>query len=206
MVDPAKIARHLTRALKRDSAQLVYRVLAPNHFTVRLPEAFMDGWQYLLPQLEQEMTEHVSAQVRKLELELLPGDMKVEFSADPGLSKGRIRVQSAFHRPGPQPARLLALNGRDQGRNFAVLGPVTVIGRGSVDVDLDPEEGAISRRHAQIVGPNGGFMIQDLNSLSGTFVNARPITQDRLHSGDEINVGGVILGFETNRTGEVNHG
>lgn len=195
MVDPAKIARRLSRAVKRDSAQLVYRVLAPNRFTVHLPQRFMDQWHYLLPQLQSEFVEHLQKQIARLELEMLPGELKVEFQTDPTLGPSRLRVETAFKRPDPKPAKLLALSGRDRGRRFALVGPVTVIGRGDVDVDLDPEQPAISRRHAQIVGPNGGFVIQDLNSLSGTFVNARPVTQGRLHHGDEINIGGVILGF-----------
>lgn len=206
MVDPAKIARHLSRALKRDSAQLVYRVLAPNRFTVHLPEQFMEQWHYLLPQLQGEFIDHLGKQITRLELEVLPGPLQVEFQADPTLRAGRLRVSSAFERPQPIPAKLLALSGRDQGRRFNLIGPITVIGRGEVDVDLDPEQPAISRRHAQIVGPNGGFVIQDLNSLSGTFVNARPITQGRLHHGDEINIGGVILGFQDEPGEEVSHG
>lgn len=214
MVDPNQIARQLTRALKRDAAQLVYRVLAPNQFTVRLPKLFMDQWSFLLDQLNRELTEHLEKQARRLGLDLLPGPMSVEFVGDPTLGRGSMRVETAFNKPKPQPPKLLAMTGRDQGRSFPLIRPVSIIGRGPVDVALDPEEETVSRRHASIQGniqgniivPDESFVIQDLGSASGTFVNARPVTQGPLFPGDEISVGGVVLSFVAGNETEKDHG
>lgn len=193
MVDPALIAKRLTRALKRDAARLVYRALAPSRFVVRLPADFVSQWQYLLPRLEQELLEHLAGQIRRLGLETGGSELKVSLRADAELGPAQVGVESFFERPPQSTARLLALAGLEPGLDFPLIKPVTLIGRGQVDLAL-PGSG-ISRRHARILGPAGGYLIQDLNSASGTFVNRRPVSEQRLGDGDEITIGQVVLGF-----------
>jgi pSer/pThr/pTyr-binding forkhead associated (FHA) protein/tRNA A-37 threonylcarbamoyl transferase component Bud32 len=69
-----------------------------------------------------------------------------------------------------------------------------VIGRqvaGLGGLQDDPE---LSRRHARISAANGGFMVEDLGSTNGTFVNGRRITApEPLSTGHEIKVGGTTL-------------
>lgn len=70
------------------------------------------------------------------------------------------------------------------------------------DVDLGLDGGydaGVSRRHA-IINPQGGaFVIEDLASANGTFVNGRrlqPQTPTPVRSGDELKFGTLILRFE----------
>ncbi|MCB0325129.1 MAG: OmpA family protein [Bdellovibrionales bacterium] len=69
------------------------------------------------------------------------------------------------------------------------------------DLQLDPEEDAqVSGRHAMIFERAGQFVIEDLKSLNGTYVNGERITESTvLKDGDEIELapGGPRMLFST---------
>jgi pSer/pThr/pTyr-binding forkhead associated (FHA) protein len=55
----------------------------------------------------------------------------------------------------------------------------------------------ISRKHALIKASSGGFVISDLGSQNGTFVNGERISERRLANGDAIDLGSVKFVFHT---------
>lgn len=69
------------------------------------------------------------------------------------------------------------------------------------DVDLDAfdADAKVSRRHARVIFRNGVFMVEDLGSTNGTFVNRGrrllPGNPQVLSDGDEIIVGKTFLRF-----------
>ena len=71
------------------------------------------------------------------------------------------------------------------------------------EIDLVPfggEEGGVSRRHARISRDGRQYFIEDLNSVNYTFVNRHKIpvaTPYRIHDGDEIRFGRVLVRFRT---------
>jgi len=68
----------------------------------------------------------------------------------------------------------------------------TTIGRAE-DNAVPLSDPGISGRHAEIVAQGGGFVLRDLGSSNGTFVNGRPVTETPLYAGDEIVVGTTRL-------------
>jgi len=76
---------------------------------------------------------------------------------------------------------------------------VCVLGKSS-PADVVCDNPYVSRRHAQIVQENGAFLIRDLKSKNGTFVNGGALQSEtrRLHSGDriELGLGQVVLRFQ----------
>lgn len=66
------------------------------------------------------------------------------------------------------------------------------IGR-RLENDLVIEDQRISREHAQIRAIKGQYVIFDLNSTGGTFVNSVRISQQPLYPGDVISLAGVPL-------------
>jgi pSer/pThr/pTyr-binding forkhead associated (FHA) protein len=70
-----------------------------------------------------------------------------------------------------------------------------VIGREGVAVTIDDPE--LSRRHAAVRPVEGGFEVEDLGSLNGTFVNGRRIEgPTKLSGGDTIKLGQNVLELE----------
>jgi pSer/pThr/pTyr-binding forkhead associated (FHA) protein len=69
-----------------------------------------------------------------------------------------------------------------------------VLGR-SRSCDLTLKTPDASRRHAEIVSVTGGYLIRDLGSTNGTFVNGDRIEERQLHTGDRIEIGGDLITF-----------
>ncbi len=64
--------------------------------------------------------------------------------------------------------------------------------------DLTLPKGNVSKRHARLIFRDGRFIITDLNSTNGTYVNRRRITQATIvHEGDRIYIGDFVLRVES---------
>jgi hypothetical protein len=62
------------------------------------------------------------------------------------------------------------------------------------------DQGSVSRQHALVAATSGAFVIQDLHSQNGTFVNGDRITRHTLHDGDRVKVGDVAFVFRVSRS------
>jgi adenylate cyclase len=76
------------------------------------------------------------------------------------------------------------------------LADFCVIGRGK-SAHLRLNHGGVSREHASIRRQGNDFLITDLGSSNGTYVNGLPVSLSgtALHTGDEINVGTEVFVF-----------
>lgn len=79
-------------------------------------------------------------------------------------------------------------------RAFQFTGVVTKIGRGH-DNDLVIDDPRVSRKHLEIRVIRNRFVLFDLNSTGGTFLNGQRTNQGMLYSGDVISLAGVNLVF-----------
>jgi pSer/pThr/pTyr-binding forkhead associated (FHA) protein len=73
--------------------------------------------------------------------------------------------------------------------------PVT-IGR-APDNDLSVDNLAVSSYHAKVYFEAGRMVIEDLNSLNGTFVNDLRVERATLHDGDKVHIGKHIIKVDT---------
>jgi hypothetical protein len=93
------------------------------------------------------------------------------------------------------PALVVRSGGGRAGEQFIPQGERTTIGR-SPDNDVFLDDVTVSRKHAVLAQDGNEFLIQDLGSLNGTFVNRRRIeSPTRLESGDEVQIGKYRLSF-----------
>ncbi len=93
-------------------------------------------------------------------------------------------------------ATLVIRQGPQAGMSFPLSGGQAIIGREEgLEISLqDPEA---SRRHARVSWQAGQFVIEDLGSTNGTFVNGVQITAPQmLNSGDSVGVGQTALVFQ----------
>jgi pSer/pThr/pTyr-binding forkhead associated (FHA) protein len=77
---------------------------------------------------------------------------------------------------------------------FPINKPVTSIGRRLTN-DLVLQNSQVSRVHAEIRLEDGDFVIVDLDSTSGTFVNNEKIEKCKIYSGDLILIASIPLMF-----------
>ena len=102
---------------------------------------------------------------------------------------------------GSIPNAFLIINGLT---TYLLTEPVINIGRDlSNQVQLDDLR--VSRLHAQLRLIQGRFVIFDLDSLGGTFVNDVAVSRHVLNPGDVINLAGVPLVYGQETTGQVGY-
>jgi Nif-specific regulatory protein len=86
------------------------------------------------------------------------------------------------------PPRLAAISGKHKGAIFALNEEPLVIGRETA-ANLCIADASVSRRHSRIERKDDGFVITDLESLNGTFVNDVPVKSRLLEHGDRVRIG-----------------
>src|ERR1700710_2345745 len=65
--------------------------------------------------------------------------------------------------------------------------------------DLMLPKGNVSKHHARLLYRDGRFIVTDLKSTNGTYVNGRKIAQATIvREGDKIYIGDFVLRLETN--------
>lgn len=131
------------------------------------------------------------------------------YAVEPVVSGASWVKEIGNSNPGIQVrAKLLIERGRTAGKEFQLDAAELNIGRWDadngifpdVDLDADDPEAKVSRRHARILREDNQFLIEDLGSTNGTFVNRGrrllPGSRQRLEDGDEIIVGKTFLRFK----------
>src|SRR5688572_383679 len=84
--------------------------------------------------------------------------------------------------------RLTAIAGRLKGSVFTIEDLPVVIGR-ETNATLCIADASVSRRHSQIDKEEDEFVILDLDSLNGTFINDVPVKRRKLQHGDRVRIG-----------------
>ncbi len=87
---------------------------------------------------------------------------------------------------------LLVLQGPDKGRRFELPDVATLIGRDSRQLPLT--DNTVSRRHAELHPNPNGWILKDLGSSNGTYINGVRVNNTyALKLGDQMRVGRTIL-------------
>ncbi|MBL4636088.1 MAG: GGDEF domain-containing protein [Kofleriaceae bacterium] len=87
----------------------------------------------------------------------------------------------------------------DVGLRRPLIGDVIVVGREDC-ADFTVARTAISRRHAEIRRVAGGaWVVADMGSTNGTFLNEEPVDDALLNNGDHLQFGDAIFKFVTGK-------
>lgn len=93
----------------------------------------------------------------------------------------------------PGTAMFIILAGPGKGSRYLIDTDEVSIGREpSSDIFLD--DITVSRKHAKLK-KKSAYIVEDLNSLNGTYLNAESVTKSSLKNGDELQVGKFRLTF-----------
>jgi hypothetical protein len=193
-IRPIEIGRRLIREMDdHRSVDVRGERIVPNDFIVLLSADDHAGFADIEDALRTELVEACREYAREEGYHFM-GPVRVELRVDNSLRPGRFGIASQIHQtePGQRPGTLVMPSG-----DRIALGPGEhIIGRLS-DCTVVIRDSNVSRRHARIHRSGSGFVIADLGSTNGTFVNGERLVADhRLADGDIVTVGPVSLRFE----------
>ncbi|MFT4186416.1 MAG: FHA domain-containing protein [Micrococcaceae bacterium] len=85
-------------------------------------------------------------------------------------------------------AILIGADAQNRSARFLLDTAVSIAGR-HPDADVFLDDVTVSRKHAKFIRNEDGFILQDCNSLNGTYVNTDRIDEYKLKDGEEIRIG-----------------
>ena len=111
--------------------------------------------------------------------------------ADPSLSaQDQATVDALVHGT----ALLVVLRGPNTGARFLLDSDEVSTGR-HPDSDIFLDDVTVSRTHAKFRREDDDFLVRDVGSLNGTYVNRERIEEATLKTGDEVQIGKFRLVF-----------
>ena len=217
---PHEVALRLARAME-DGQVLNMRVehLAPNFYWVYLNPADYEALRQAQPSLPDDLTRSVVELAAQAGLALTQTPV-VEVHSAESISRHQVSVAARYvpladvesghtaemdtqtsaamraemeRSPGAE--SFLILDGR---RTVTLSRSIVTLGR-SLDNDVVLNDTRVSRHHAQLRRRAGRYVVYDLGSSGGTFVNDDRVSECLLQAGDVISLAGaqVIYGEES---------
>jgi len=202
------IIQRLAVALHSNLKQQEEMTLAPNVYVVVAHPSTLTRWR-----VEPRLLEGLSTALFTVGSEsgyVFLGKPTVTTAADVSMSTEEVRILSSYsstnvadtkgipssHKTVPSP-EIIPSNAFliIHGTQVVPLNKVVInIGR-RLDNQVVIDDPRVSRLHAQLRVVKGRFVLFDLNSSGGSFVNGQRITQSVLYPGDVISLAGVNLIF-----------
>lgn len=213
-VQPVDIARALAERMEDDVAIGAGRRYAPNVYRVFLSPATLAAFESYRTVLEEELAAGLGARGAARGLDFV-GRIRVHLLADAAVRPERSRIEAdrvdrhgvvvggvgsmteAIRVDSARAERPVAMVIRHGERTVALpIDPAASvsIGRG-LDSDIVIDGGMVSRRHARLTARGTHWMIEDLESTHGTWVNGQRISATVLRDGDRISLGAAVLHF-----------
>ncbi|MBP1326584.1 hypothetical protein JOF28_001816 [Leucobacter exalbidus] len=190
-VQPVEIASAIKREL--DIGAVVVdrdRVLAPNHFVVRVAEKDAARLQALGATLEQELRSVVMKHAKRGNYQLL-GEADVEVRADRELTAGVFEVDATRVEGAVDWIAAIDVDGV---RHELKRGTTTV-GRGT-DCGIRIGDTAASRQHLNLLWDGTAGLARDLGSTNGSKINGERFREAALAPGIVITIGQTALQFQ----------
>jgi len=189
-VQPVEISAGLKRELDIGSVVVDRdRVLAPNHFVVRLSEADASRLMGMGGALERELIGVITKHASRQGYQLL-GEPYVQLRQDATLTAGVMQIDASQVENTVSWAAVIEVDGvQHQLRNGA-----TIVGRGS-DADIRIADTAASRQHLQLIWDGKAGIARDLGSTNGAKINGQRFREAALAPDTVITIGQTQLKF-----------
>lgn len=95
---------------------------------------------------------------------------------------------------GPTRGRLIVRDGPATGESYHLVADTTYIGR-SPENEVSLNDPSVGKRHASIRIKDRSYLLEDLQSVNGVFVNGQRVLKANLKDGDSIRLGGTEMQF-----------
>lgn len=214
-LQPIELARKLAAEMDRKRQISVAHTYAPNAFTVAVAPPDLVEFEGFEQSIVTELADYLTAYAQDKKYRL-PGAIQITLTDDQGLRSGDCRVFSHLEEsrsaaevaghtqviPTEEIRSLVEaspkarLENLDLGLAFDLDADSLSIGR-SADNDVVLTDSGISRHHARLEREKNTYLLTDLGSTNGTFVNDREISQVTLADRDRITFGALNLTFRS---------
>jgi pSer/pThr/pTyr-binding forkhead associated (FHA) protein len=114
-----------------------------------------------------------------------PIHVEDEIAEESALPQSELEVGQAL---------LVVQRGPNAGSKFLIDKDVTTAGR-HPESDIFLDDVTVSRRHAEFHRRDGRFVVKDVGSLNGTYVNRQRVDEVEMANGDELQIGKFKLTF-----------
>lgn len=88
----------------------------------------------------------------------------------------------------PGEVMLVVRQGPEIGTRYALTGDEVSVGR-VPDNDIQLDDVTVSRQHAMLVRQGSAWLVRDLGSLNGTYVNNQRVDESPVRHGDDVQIG-----------------
>jgi len=120
------------------------------------------------------------------------------------VEKRQVKIINNYEKP-KKPGRyfcLVCLTGANKGLSYYFSGKRVVLGR-SDENDIQVSDGKSSREHAELTVFSNEYVVTDLGSHNGLYVNDLKVSQHHLVSGDNIIIGQTVYKYSSFEVEEV---
>ncbi len=141
-------------------------------------------FQIVNPDYEEETDESSGASVSSTQ--------KIEMN-DKNISPSEAARRDVLMLPPNKKLSLAVIEGSDSGEIFNIEKPSSTIGRAETDFVINDQD--VSRQHALVEIRGNKYVIKDLDSTNGTYVDDKEIKEEEISNQTEIRVGTTTLIF-----------
>lgn len=206
---PREVALRLARAME-DEADLdeMGNLAAPNRYIVLLHPDDHAALLAAQPTLTASLAEHVIELAAESEL-ALDSPPEITLVPDPAVALHSVVVRALHTESVQKTTQMMAVDtGGDPAHDKPDLPTAHLVIEGSRYIQLNQtvitvgrrrdntivlDDRRVSRQHCQLRFRFGEFVLYDLGSRGGTFVNEQRISECVLRSGDVISLAGVLV-------------
>jgi hypothetical protein len=206
-MQPVDIAKRIALSMDDHRTQAGERTYVPNVYRVYLgPVAYAEIATFA-GAVESELGQFVTRRAAEYRYSLA-GAPGVRLLVDADLGGDRMRVDSAIAdaRSGSEMDRTRAIAAPDvaahvnaamavvaDGRPpMTLVGDEVTLGR-ALDNAVIVDHASVSRHHARLLRRGAFWLMEDLGSSHGSYVNGQRVTSSLLRPGDELRLGAAIL-------------
>jgi hypothetical protein len=208
-LQPVEVARALEKEMARRKVVGTASLDVPNRFIAHLNPADYERFASFRDTVERDVAAYLDRRADEERFRPL-GRIRVEIVSDANVSRSLVKAEALFEATADAapvaelqrtsrfepivakgPSRTLVVIAED-GQELRVGHQPVRIGRG-VDNDLVLRDVRVSRQHAAIEPSGDGWIVRDMNSTNGTYLEGQRVSEVRVSAAAELSLGGYRI-------------
>ena len=192
-VKPIELGKRVRRVLEdKKTIGVQGQIIIPNRYVISLSLKDLENIESIQESIQREISSSIRDHAND-ENYHFQGTLTVEILSNSSLKTGSIEVDGLFeeNKGGFPPGSLI----NENGERLIITEQKLSIGRDTKST-MQVVDVEVSRNHAEIRLLNTSFVLIDLQSTNGTFVNGQRVQEHTLQNFDQIKIGSTILLFQ----------